>query len=432
MKTGNSLVLEKNLLDASAIKISPVPADNPLHISGKTYLAIFLLACGTFALGTNEFVPLSFLSEVADSYSISIPSTMWIMSSFMIGAAISSPIIAILSTGLDRKYLLVFLQSLLVLAATICALAPNFSMLLTGRVLSSISHSAYMAIGAVAAAEMVHESRRGYAISLFFAGLALANIIGVPLDTFFGNHTQWRATFLPVIALAFMSASGIMGLVPKTKTRFKTNIRQELAAFNKPALWLAFLTSTFGYAGMLSSHTYFSQMMIDLAGYDKGDLSWLTIVYGVGAVAGNFFGGKIADLNLHRSVYSLLTTLAVVLFLFTFTVDYKIPAAISLFANGFTGFSLVTPLMRYTLSKASEGKNLPAASNISAFGVGTALGIILSNVAIEHGYGYRSPNWVGGTLATIGLLFFCLGEYYPVLRARFSATLRHRIKQNPV
>ena len=401
----------------------PVPTDNPLNITRKTYLAIFSLACGTFALGTNEFVPLSFLSQIAETYSVSVPDTSWVMSSFMIGAAVSSPIIAIMATGLDRKYLLVSLQSLLVVAATTCALAPDFSTLMVGRVLSSISHSAYMGIGAVAAAELVHESQRGYASSLFFSGLALANIIGVPLDTLLGTHSEWRDAFWPVVALAFFSASGIMGLVPKVTNESKTNIRKELEAFKKPELWLAFLTSTFGYAGMLSSHTYFSQMMIDLAGYSQSDMTWLTILYGVGAVSGTFFGGKVADVyDLHRSVPTLLATLAGVLFLFTVTVDYKIPAAMTLFANGFTGFSLVTPLMRYTISKAPEGKNLPAASNISAFGAGTALGIILGGIAIDHGFGYRSPNWVGGSLATIGLLFFCLSEHFSPLRSKPSVS----------
>ena len=418
-----SSTLKEPLIEQNGLTGSGVPDEattEQLVITRQAYLAIFALTCGSFALGTNEFAPLSFLPQIADTYSISIPTTAWVTSSFMIGCAVSSPLMAAIATKIDRKYLLVSLQSLLAVAATTCALSPNFSVLIVGRVLSSISQAAYVGVGAVAAADLVPDSQKGHASSLFFSGLALANIAGVPLDTLLGNQTQWRYAFWPVVGLAGLSALGILSSLPKIKKESKTNLTQELAIFKKPEVWFAFLTSTFGYAGMLASHTYFTEMMINLAGYSDSDIFWLTILYGAGAVMGNFAGGKAADINLLRSVSGLLATLAVVLFLFTLTVDYKIPAAITLFANGFTGFSLITPLMRYTISKAPGGENLAGASNISAFGVGISLGIIFSGLTIEHGYGYRSPNWVGGSLTTTGLVFFFLGEYQNKLKAKIN------------
>ena len=379
-------------------------------IPKQAYLAIFALTCGSFALGTNEFVPLSFLPQIANTYSISISTTAWVTSSFMIGCAVSSPLMATIATKIDRKYLLVSLQALLAVAATTCALSPNFPTLLVGRVLSSISHAAYVGVGAVATADLVPASYKGQASSVFFSGLALANIVGVPLSTLFGNQAQWRYAFWPITGLSGLSALGILSFLPKIKREAKTNLIQELSIFKKPEVWLALMTSTFGYAGMLASHTYFTEMMINLAGYSNSDISWLTVLYGAGAVMGNFAGGKLADINLHRSVYGLLGALAVVLFLYTVTVNYKIPAAVTLFCNGFAGFSLITPLIRYTVSKAAGGENLAGASNISAFGIGIALGVIFSGLTISHGYGYQSPNWVGASMTTVGLMLFFLGE----------------------
>jgi len=386
----------------------------------RAYLAVVALSCGTFALGTNEFVPLGFLPKIAKDFSISITTTAWISSSFMLGAAVSSPLIAITTARVNRKYLLMALQTLLVGGTTICALSPKYSIMLVGRVMSAFAQAAYMGVGSVTAASLFPESKKGFAVSLFLSGFTLSNLVGVPLDTLLGNKLGWRYIFWPITGFAALSTLGIMCFLP-TRIHFeKSAFKKQLSIFKKPDVWLALLSSTFGYSGMLASHTYFAEMMTDLAKFSANDITWLTVLYGAGAVAGNIVGGKSADKSILWSVVSFLFLLAALLASFTFSVVYKIPAAISLFANAFFGFSLISPLMRYTITKAPEGPDLAAATNISAFGVGIALGIYLESVAIDHGYGYRSPNWVGSSLTLLGLVFVLIGELQKKLCCRAS------------
>jgi DHA1 family inner membrane transport protein len=412
MKEQSTKKNDKDDEDISSALLPIQKQDETLvEISAKRrYAAVLALTTGTLALGINEFVPLGFIPDISKTYSIPVQETAWITSAFMIGAAVSSPVLTIIGSKINKKYFLVSLQSLLVGAATTSVLAPNFGTLLTGRVLSACSHAAYMGVGSVVTASLFPESKKGFAISIFFTGLTIANLAGVPLDTLLGQKFGWRYTFWPVMGLALASLLGTMSFLPKIHSNGqKPDFQKELAVFKKSGVWLALSVSTFGYAGMLASHTYFTEMMTQLAGFTNDDITWLTIVYGAAAVLGNIFGGKMADKHVFYSMISLLALLAVVLFTFTYSVYYQIPAVISLFANGFVGFSLISPLMKYTISKASDAPALASACNISAFGVGIALGVFLSGIAINN-FGYASPNWVGGSLTAFGLLIALVSE----------------------
>lgn len=391
-------------------------------LSNKEYRAILALSCGAFAVRLNEFIPLSFLHEIADSYDISIATTALLMFSFMLGSSISLPITVSITTPMDHYHLLIALQGLLAASALICAISPEFSLLLSGRLLSSFAHATYMGTAAVSAAKMVPEHKRERASNLFFAGSALASILGIPLDTIFGQHTEWRTTFWPIAALALCSAFSIIlflknenpgineeALALQRKKEIEERQR-DLNIFKKPDLWLALSASMFAYAGLLTSYTFFAQMMIDLSGYSKNDLPWLIILYGTGALLGTLFGERLSHVSTTKSVTRVMVAFAIVLFSFNFTVNYKIPAAITLLMTGFTGYAVTTPLMHYTALKAGSAKELAETANNFAFGMGAALGIFLAILAIHHGYGYRSPNWIGGCLVLIGLCCIILGE----------------------
>ncbi len=398
----------------------------------RAYAAIGSMAFGSFAYGTNEFITAGFLPKIADTFSISISTAGWVTtSSFMLGAAISAPIVAITTTKIPRKYLLIGLTSNLMISAGISAWSPNFKVLIAGRVLASFSQAAYMGVASIVSASLVPKSKAGFATSMFFTGLTLSNLAGVPLDTFFGNKFHWRDAFFPVCGLAGLATIGQIIFLPKKIPYSKPDFRTQFYVFKKSGFWFAFATSAFGYCGMLASHTYFANMMTELAGYNENDIPWLTLVYGAGTVVGNILGGKAADKNLKLAVPSLLLSVTTVLGTYTFSTYYKIPAAISLFLNGLTGFSLFTPLVGYTMSKVEkEEQTLAVTGNISAFGLGIALGIYLSGLAIDLGYGYSSPNVVGALLTFFGLIAFFLGELKEKLNGSFSKELKESNRQS--
>ncbi|MFI1734079.1 MFS transporter [Streptomyces acidicola] len=365
--------------------------------------ALLALALGAFGIGTTEFVIVGLLSEVADDLSVTIPGAGMLVTGYALGVVVGAPLMTAAGTRLPRKTMLLVLMGVFIAGNLICAIAPDYGVLMTGRLVSALCHGAFFGIGSVVAVDLVAPDRKASAVALMFTGLTLANVLGVPLGTLLGQHFGWRSTFWAVSALGAAGALGIAVLVPRQNRGAVAGLRGELAVFRDPQVWLAILTTTLGFAGVFASFTYLVPMMTGLAGYSASAVSWLLVLFGLGLTAGNFIGGRAADLAVMPTLYWVLGSLTTVLVVFAFTSRSQVPAAMTIAVFGAIGFATVPPLQMRVLQKAQGAPALAAAANIAAFNLGNALGASLSGTAIDHGLGYTAPNWIGAALAAAGL-----------------------------
>ncbi|MFF4754929.1 MFS transporter [Streptomyces sp. NPDC002514] len=362
-------------------------------------LALLALAVGAFGIGTTEFVIMGLLPEIAADYGVSIPTAGLLVTGYALGVVIGAPLLTVLGTKVSRKRMLMLLMALFVLGNVVSALAPNFGLMLTGRVVASLAHGSFFGIGSVVAADLVALDKKAGAIATMFTGLTIANIVGVPLGTYIGQATGWRTTFVVVAALGVVGLLGVAKLVPATPRPEGAHLRRELTAFRNPQVLLAMAMTVLGFGGVFAAITYIAPMMTRVAGYSDGAVTWLLVLFGVGMFLGNLLGGRYADRALMPMLYVTLGGLAVVLALFTFTAHSKILAAITVLLVGALGFATVPPLQKRVLDQAHGAPTLASAVNIGAFNLGNALSAWLGGIVIAAGFGYTSPNWVGAVLA---------------------------------
>lgn len=365
--------------------------------------ALLALAIGAFGIGTTEFVIMGLLPEVAATYSVSIPSAGLLISGYALGVVVGAPLLTAAGSRWSRKALLISLMGVFIAGNVLAAIAPTYGLLMTGRIVAALSHGAFFGVGSVVAASLVAPAKQASAIALMFTGLTVANVLGVPLGTALGQALGWRSTFWAVSVLGVIGLIGIIALVPDLPRDDNTNLKRELAVFKRPQVWLALAMTTLGFAGVFASFTYIAPMMTEVAGFSSGMVTWLLVLFGVGLVAGNLFGGKMADKALMPSLYAILAVLAVVLLLFTFTAHNQILAAITILLFGAAGFATVPPLQARVMAKAEGAPALASAANIAAFNLGNAGGAWLGGLAIGGGLGYTAPNWIGALLAVAGL-----------------------------
>lgn len=366
-------------------------------------LALLALAISAFAIGTTEFVTTGLLQDIAHDLSITIPQAGYLTSGYALGVVVSAPILTILLARFNRKHTLVFLILLFIIGSVISAQAATFEQLMFGRVLSAFCHGAFFGIGAVVATTVVAPNQKASAIALMFTGLTLANVVGVPLGTFFGQHFGWRAAFWAITLLGILGFIGLTLLVPKQISE-RTPILSELAVFKRPQVWLALIMTAVGFSGLLASFAYISPMMTEVAGFAPENLAWILSIYGIGLVIGNIVAAKFADKALIPTILTLLTLLVLVLVLFTYTIHIKPLAIITVFLLGAIGFGTIPPLQMYVMEKAAGAPTLASAANISAFNLGASGGVWLGGITINAGYGFVSPNWIGAITTGVGLL----------------------------
>lgn len=367
-------------------------------------LALIALAVGAFAIGTTEFVIAGLLPEVAADFGVSIPVAGYLISGYALGVAAGAAPMTILGARMRRKHLLLALMGIFIAGNLLSALAPTYGVMMTGRIVASLTHGAFFGVGSILAADLVAPGRRASAIAFMFTGLTLANVLGVPMGTFVGQSLGWRSTFLAVAALGVVGLVGILALVPSRPRPAATHIGAELVVFRNPQVWLAIAMTVLGFGGVFASFTYIAPMMTEVTGFSDGAVSWLLVLFGVGLVIGNLLGGRLADRALMPSLYLLLGGLALVLAAFTFTSRAQGPAMVTIFLLGAFGFATVPPLQKRVLDNAATAPTLASAVNIGAFNLGNALAAWLGGLVITAGLGYTAPNWVGALMAAGALL----------------------------
>jgi DHA1 family inner membrane transport protein len=291
------------------------------------------------------------------------------------------------------------------------ALAPTYEVMMAGRVLAALCHGAFFGIGSVLAADLVPASKKAGAIATMFAGLTIANVLGVPFGTFLGQQFGWRSTFWAITVIGVIALIGIATLVPavdRPSGPASAGLRGELRAFRSPQVWFSIAVTILGFGGMFGAFTYIAFTLTEVGGFASTSVPWLLVLFGGGLFVGNFLGGRAADKALTRTLITILAVLTVVLVVFALTADNKPMTVAALFLMGAFGFATVPGLQMRIMNSAKEAPTMASGANIAAFNVGNALGAWLGGMTIAAGLGFTSPIWMGaaltvGALAVLGL-----------------------------
>jgi len=370
-------------------------------------ISLFALAMSAFAIGTTEFVIMGLLPEVAGSLSVSIPSAGWLISGYALGVAIGAPIMALLTASLPRKLSLILLMVVFIIGNILCAIAFNYQFLMLARVVTALCHGAFFGIGAVVAASLVPPGRKASAVALMFTGLTLANVLGVPLGTSFGQLYGWRATFWGVAMIGVLAFIALIVSLPSQKEEQATDLKSEVRALANAKLWLSLSMTVFFAAAMFALFSYVAPMLLEVTGITPKGVSWTLFLIGAGLTVGNILGGRLADWRVVVSLILSFSFIAIFSLLFRWTSHGVWLAEITLFLWAIAAFATVPALQFNVLTHGKDAPNLVSTLNIAAFNVGNALGAWVGGVVIEKGYGLTTVPVAAAGLAIIGLII-CL------------------------
>lgn len=371
-----------------------------------TRRALLALALGGFGIGTGEFVTLGLLPNVAGSLHVSIPQAGHLISAYALGVVVGAPLLTAAAVRLPRKGLLITVALALAAGNAASAAAPGFGALLVIRFLSGLPHGAYFGVASVVAANLVPRERRSSAMAVVFAGLTVANVVGVPLTTLVGQNAGWRLVFGLVGAVEVAAALAVLAVVPVDRadaTGEQPSLRHELGSFRQPQIWLSLGIATIGGGALFATFSYIAPMMTHLAGYPSSSITALLVLFGIGMTGGNLVGARLADRALMRTIYVAMSAEIVIAGLFFFAAHNKVTAALMILLFPFCSLALLPALQSRIVTLAGGAPNLAAASIHAAFNIANSLGAWLGGLTIAAGWGYGSPNLVAAGLAALGL-----------------------------
>lgn len=377
-------------------------------------VGLLALALGGFGIGLTEFVIMGLLPEVAADFGVTESVAGYLISGYALAVAVGGVALTAAVIRFDRKRVLMSLMVLFIGGNLLSATAVGYEMLLAGRILAALCHGAFFGIGAVVAADMVAPAKRAGAIAMMFAGLTIANVLGVPFGTFLGQQFGWRSTFWAITIIGVVAVIGIAILVPATRTQVNDappSLRTEITAFRSPQVWLSIGITILGFGGMFGAFTYIAYTLTDVSGFPSSTVPWLLVLFGVGLFVGNYVGGRAADRSLAPTLIVLLAALTIVLVVFATTAQSQVMTVASLILMGGFGFATVPGMQMRIMNFASTAPTLASGANIAAFNVGNALGAWIGGLTIAAGLGYTSPIWAGAVVTAAGLAVLLYGTF---------------------
>ncbi|MFD1557491.1 MFS transporter [Paraburkholderia silviterrae] len=368
-------------------------------------LPILALALSAFAIGTTEFVIMGILPDVAHSLSVSIPSAGLLVSGYALGVAVGAPLLAVLTSRMPRKWALLLLMGIFIVGNILCAVAPDYTSLMIARVITSFAHGSFFGIGSVVAASLVAQDKRASAVALMFTGLALANVLGVPLGTFIGQAIGWRAAFWAVAGAGVLAAIALVALVPDRREGAAPGLAHEVGVLKQPQVWLALLMTVLGFGGVFAVFTYIAPILEQVSGFVPRAVTPILVLFGVGLAIGNALGGKLADRGVMRALMGVFIALVAIMAVFSHTMHHPAASVVTIFLWGIAAFATIPGLQTRVLSKAASAPNLASTLNIGAFNVGNAMGAWLGGLALSHGHALDTLPWVAAivTLAALAV-----------------------------
>ncbi|MFD7018885.1 Cmx/CmrA family chloramphenicol efflux MFS transporter [Streptomyces sp. NPDC059928] len=370
-------------------------------------LAVYILGLSVFALGTSEFMLTGLLPSIADDMRVSIPQAGLLISAFAIGMVVGAPLLAVATLRLPRRTTLLALITVFGLGQVAGALAPNYALLFTSRVVSALACAGFWAVGAAVAIAMVPVNARARAMAVMIGGLSIANVLGVPLGALLGDGLGWRSAFWAVGAASAIALVGIATRIPRIPLPDeKPRLRRELRIYREPQVLLSVAITALAAGGVFCAFSYLKPLLTDVAHLDPGWVPAVLGLFGVGALVGTTIGGRVADAHLFGVLLSGITASTV--FLVALALFASTPAvAIALaFLIGCSAFYTAPALNARMFNVGGAAPTLAGATTTSSFNLGNTAGPWLGGVVISANLGFAATAWAGAamTVLAIGLV----------------------------
>lgn len=370
----------------------------------------FILALGTFAVGTDAFIVSAFLPDMAASLSVTPSMAGHSVTAFALAYALLAPVIATITSTIARRRLLVVALALLGLANIASALSPTLGTLILTRVAAAAAAAAYTPNAGAVAAAIVPSNLRARALAVVIGGLTVATALGVPLGRIAATTMSWRASLVLVGVISLVAALGVFTIMPKLPGNPSVTLKQRLSVLARPGVMLVLPLTVLGMAACYTPYAFTIQVLETLQ-ISAPAMTAMLLIYGLGAVAGNYLSGWGTDRYgptavLVAAYAAMILTLAGLALAGTAAMGGPLTVALLMAIWGASSWSQSPAQQHRLITAAPQEAPLVVALNSSGIYFGIALGTAIGSHAL--GSGVTAMLWYGSALAAVAFVYVLL------------------------
>ncbi|GGJ88287.1 MFS transporter [Lentibacillus kapialis] len=211
----------------------------PLTKAKRTTLMLVLIS-GAFVAILNQTLLATALPKIMADMNLGESTAQWLTSIFMLVNGIMIPITALLINRFTTRGLFLSAMGLFGAGTIIAALAPNFPILMVGRVVQASGAGIIMPLMQTILMLVYPVEKRGSAMGMFGLVIAFAPAIGPTLSGYLVENFPWRSLFYVVFPIIVIDIAVAYFLLRNVTER----------TFPKVDV-LSIILSTFGFGGLL-------------------------------------------------------------------------------------------------------------------------------------------------------------------------------------
>jgi DHA1 family inner membrane transport protein len=350
---------------------------------------ILVLALGTFAIGTDNYVVAGILPQVARSFDVSVAVAGQFVTVYSLAYGLLTPVMAALLANWRRRHVLLSGLVVFVIGNVLTATQTNFDLALLSRAVAGLGGAMFTPVAGATAAAMVAPERRGAALAIVVAGLSGATALGAPIGTLVGNAGDWHMTMWFVSLIGASALMGVFAILPDVAAPPALRLRQRLAPLGDARVVATLLTTLLFMFGVFLIYTYIS-IVFDRATDGSGTvLAVLLSSWGIAATLGNLAAGSLSDRFGSRRVINVaLVVVALDFALMPWIGAGFFGAAISVAIWGFCGWGFVVSQQHRLVSIDAGLAPILLALNASAIylaiSAAAAVGALVVGVIDPH------------------------------------------------
>ena len=368
-------------------------------------LPVLILTASSFMLGMSEFIMVGILPDIAVGLKVSEVTVGNLVSLFAFVYAPVTPLGSALSARFPRFATHMTLIGVFLAGNLLCAFAPNYAVLMAGRILIALVSGTLVAIAMTYAPDVTTDTFRTKFIAWVFSGFSIASVVGVPVGTWVANTFGWRWAFHLVNALTVVLIIGMVAVLPRNSHAAKIGFLSQFRLFFDRRIQLGVLDVVCGAAASYVFYTYLTPIMRDEVHVPEQYLSVGLVIFGAACLWSNLYGGKLADrgrgvepLTHIRPIYCAHAVLMASLVVAHWVPVYGALLLVVLGMFMYLQNSASQVLYMDVASQSHPGSlNLAASLNSMSFNIGIAIGSAVGGVVNGH-FGLM---WLG----PVGALF---------------------------
>ena len=157
------------------------------------------------------------LPRIQGSVSATQDQMAWVLTSYIIAAAIMTPLSGWLAGQIGRKRVFLYSVAGFTVASMLCGLAQSLPQIVLARLLQGLCGAALVPLSQAVLLDINPPARHARAMAVWVMGVTLGPIIGPALGGWLTENYNWRWVFYINVPFGILAFLGILSFLPEAR-----------------------------------------------------------------------------------------------------------------------------------------------------------------------------------------------------------------------